>query len=175
MTSTKGPGVPETIDGQGLRIAIVHARWNSHIVNPLVQGALQSLKAGGVQERDIKVVSVPGSWELPTMVQHLGRQFNEDRTPPQVTTHYHAIIAIGVLIKGETMHFEHVAEAASQGLMRVQLDICVPVIFGLLTVQDETHALDRAGLATAQSSHNHGLDWGTAAVEMGYKLRRLES
>jgi 6,7-dimethyl-8-ribityllumazine synthase len=82
---------------------------------------------------------------------------------------FDAIIAIGVLIKGETMHFEYIAEAVSHGLMRVQLDVGVPLIFGLLTVLNEDQAKARAGITSG--SHNHGEDWGSAAVELGVKRR----
>ncbi|KAL8954044.1 MAG: hypothetical protein Q9222_000101 [Ikaeria aurantiellina] len=82
---------------------------------------------------------------------------------------FDAIIAIGVLIKGETMHFEYIAEATSHGLMRVQLDSSVPVVFGLLTVLNEEQAMARAGMKVG--SHCHGEDWGAAAVELGTKRR----
>jgi len=88
---------------------------------------------------------------------------------------FDAVIAIGVLIKGETMHFEYIAEAVTQGLMRVQLDTGVPVIFGLLTVLSEEQGLARAGLegGTGKEArgHNHGEDWGNAAVELGVKRK----
>ena len=88
---------------------------------------------------------------------------------------FDAIIAIGVLIKGETMHFEYIADAVSHGLMRVQLDTGVPVIFGLLTVLNEGQGLARAGLEGGNGKeargHNHGEDWGNAAVELGTKNR----
>ena len=86
---------------------------------------------------------------------------------------FDAIIAIGVLIKGETMHFEYIAEATSQGLMRVQLESGVPVIFGLLTVLNEEQGKYRAGIAGqgGNEGHNHGEDWGWAAVELGVKRR----
>jgi len=80
---------------------------------------------------------------------------------------FDAVIAIGVLIKGETMHFEYIADAVSQGLMRVQLDSAVPLIFGLLTVLNDDQGKARAGLSAG--GHNHGEDWGWAAVEMGVK------
>lgn len=83
---------------------------------------------------------------------------------------FDAIIAIGVLIKGATMHFEYIADAVSHGLMRVQLDTGVPVIFGLLTVLTEEQGLERAGLGSS-GMHNHGEDWGSAAVELGVKKR----
>ena len=84
-----------------------------------------------------------------------------------LTTAFSAMIAIGVLIKGETMHFEYIADAVSHGLMKVQLDLGVPVIFGLLTVLDEDQGKARAGLV--EGSHCHGEDWGRAAVELGTK------
>lgn len=82
---------------------------------------------------------------------------------------FDALIAIGVLIKGETMHFEYIADSVSQGLMRVQLDTGVPVVFGLLTVLNEKQGLQRAGVI--EGSHNHGEDWGLAAVEMAVKRK----
>jgi 6,7-dimethyl-8-ribityllumazine synthase len=82
---------------------------------------------------------------------------------------FDAIIAIGVLIKGETMHFEYIADAVSQGLMRVQLDNNIPLIFGLLTVLTEEQAKARAGISAG--GHNHGEDWGLAAVELGVRRR----
>jgi 6,7-dimethyl-8-ribityllumazine synthase len=85
------------------------------------------------------------------------------------TAPFDAMIAIGTLIKGDTMHFEYIADAVSHGLMRVQLDAGVPVIFGLLTVLNEKQGLARAGLE--KDGHNHGEDWGLAAVEMGVKRR----
>ena len=93
---------------------------------------------------------------------------------------FDAVIAIGVLIKGSTMHFEYIAEAVSHGLMRVQVDTGVPVIFGVLTCLEEGQARTRAGLGEgdgkggktyAENVHNHGEDWAEAAVEMGVKRR----
>ena len=81
---------------------------------------------------------------------------------------FDAVIAIGVLIKGETMHFEYIADTVSHGLMRVQLDSGVPVIFGLLTVLTEEQGMARAGM---NGGHNHGEDWGAAAVELGSKRK----
>lgn len=100
---------------------------------------------------------------------------------PGSTKPLDAIIAIGVLIKGETMHFEYIASAVSQGLMRVTLDVGVPVVFGVLTVLNEDQAWARAGVSRRSEggvsgggdeqdrSHNHGTDWATAAVEMASK------
>lgn len=84
-----------------------------------------------------------------------------------LTIPFSAIIAIGVLIKGETMHFEYIADATSHGLMKVQLDLGIPVVFGLLTVLNEEQGMARAGFVDGK--HCHGEDWGRAAVELGVK------
>ncbi|KUI66595.1 6,7-dimethyl-8-ribityllumazine synthase [Cytospora mali] len=192
----KGP-TPEQHNGTGLRIGIVHARWNAEIIDPLLEGTKAKLLACGVHESNIVVESVPGSWELPIGVQRmfacsqiqssssssasagdlLGGSTTDltslggSSTPTTKTlnTSFDALIAIGVLIKGETMHFEYIADSVSHGLMRVQLDTGVPVVFGVLTVLSEDQAKARAGVLGG--SHNHGEDWGLAAVEMGVKRR----
>ncbi|RHZ68867.1 hypothetical protein CDV55_107857 [Aspergillus turcosus] len=197
MTSVKGPGAAQAFDGSGLRVAIVHARWNMAIIGPLVEGAKKSLLAAGVLEEDITLETVPGSYELPFAVQRMyaasqlqaakgsssaggisatdllsSSTADLSKTSPTSTASkpFDAIIAIGVLIKGETMHFEYIADAVSHGLMRVQLDTGVPVIFGVLTVLTEEQGLERAGLGK-KGMHNHGEDWGKAAVELGLKKR----
>ncbi|PGH10841.1 6,7-dimethyl-8-ribityllumazine synthase [Polytolypa hystricis UAMH7299] len=201
MASLKGPGEAQTYDGSGLRIAIVHARWNAPIIDALIQGAKKTMLAAGVKEENIVLESVPGSYELPYAVQRVyaasqvqaaagsdlgtgtadllssstaslppqSSNPQQPRSPP--TKPFDAVIAIGVLIKGETMHFEYIADAVSKGLMRVQLDREVPVIFGLLTVLTEEQGLARAGLLAESKMHNHGEDWGNAAVELGVKRK----
>ncbi|OAA53771.1 dimethyl-8-ribityllumazine synthase [Niveomyces insectorum RCEF 264] len=197
----KGPAA-EKHDGTGLRIGIVHARWNLATIEPLLAGAKAKLRASGVAEADIVVESVPGAWELPLAVQRLfsASQIQSANTAgpspaagdlltlggstgsladtlttggagagAASTRPFDALIAIGVLVKGETMHFEYIADSVSHGLMRVQLDTGVPVVFGLLTVLNETQGLARAGVVAG--SHNHGEDWGLAAVEMGVKRK----
>ncbi|KAJ5385339.1 6-7-dimethyl-8-ribityllumazine synthase [Penicillium concentricum] len=194
MTTIKGPGAAQTHDGSGLRVAIVHARWNTVIIEQLVSGAKKSLLAAGVTAENITVQTVPGSYELPLAVQRLyaasqlqanssGEGISATDLLASPTTEvsgstesttpkkpFDAIIAIGVLIKGATMHFEYIADAVSHGLMRVQLDSGVPVIFGLLTVLTEQQGLERAGLGNS-GMHNHGEDWGSAAVELGLKRK----
>ncbi|KAJ5948410.1 hypothetical protein N7454_001717 [Penicillium verhagenii] len=193
MSSIKGPGAAQNHDGSGLRVAIIHARWNATIIDQLVAGAKKSLLAGGVTEDNITVQTVPGSYELPLGVQRLyaasqvqasssgegisatdllsasTSDLNKSATTSPKKP-FDAIIAIGVLIKGATMHFEYIADAVSHGLMRVQLDSGIPVIFGLLTVLTEEQGLERAGLGKS-GMHNHGEDWGSAAVELGVNRR----
>ncbi|KAK5629977.1 hypothetical protein RRF57_005692 [Xylaria bambusicola] len=188
--SLKGPK-PEEHDGSALRIGIVHARWNETIIVPLLEGTKAQLTKCGVKDSNIVVQSVPGSWELPIAVQRMytasqiqqsssggastaGDLLGSSTTDltslgPDATSSrpFDAIIAIGVLIKGETMHFEYIADAVSQGLMRVGLDLGIPVIFGVLTVLNDEQGKARAGLI--DGSHNHGEDWGLAAVELGVK------
>lgn len=86
---------------------------------------------------------------------------------------FDAVIAIGVLIKGSTMHFEYICDSVSHALMRVQVDTGTPVIFGVLTALTDDQALERSGLGKGDNKgHNHGEDWGLAAVEMGRHIRR---
>ncbi|KAI9781984.1 MAG: hypothetical protein M1839_005577 [Geoglossum umbratile] len=200
MASLKGPGNAQSHDGSSLRIAIVHARWNNLVVDRLVGGARKSLLASGVKEENIVIQSVPGSWELPLAVHRIysasqvqgstlgagdlllggvggggGSSSTDLATPasaPQCGP-FDAIIAIGVLIKGDTMHFEYIADSVAHGLMRVQLDCGVPVVFGVLTVLSEEQAVMRAGgYEDEDGGENHGEQWGRAAVEMGGKRRK---
>lgn len=109
-----------------MRICILGTRWNQPIVQSLIQGATHTLQSKyGVQ--NIDTITVPGSYELPFAAKSLIELAKEKGKP------YDAVIAIGVLIKGSTMHFEYICEAVSQGIMRVGLDTGVPTIFGVLT------------------------------------------
>ncbi|KAJ3014049.1 hypothetical protein HKX48_005387 [Thoreauomyces humboldtii] len=147
------------LDGTGLRILIVHTRWNLPVVSALVTGAQTMLLAHNVDAGNITIKEVAGCFELPFAVSAL-------LSGPHPK--YDAAIAVGVLIKGSTMHFEYIADATTSGLMRVGLDTGRPVIFGVLTCLTEDQARERAALAGAEGNegHNHGEDWGTAAVEM---------
>ncbi|KAG2146895.1 6,7-dimethyl-8-ribityllumazine synthase [Suillus bovinus] len=203
MSSIKGPSSAQ-FNGSSLRIAIVHARWNKTVIDSLLAGTIDKLKACGVKDSNIVVQSVPGSFELPfacskviagSRVQTatssgdlLGLSFgdsstslpsNKELSAPTSTlanipnAPFDAVVAIGVLIKGSTMHFEYICDSVSHALMKIQIDTGVPVIFGVLTALTEDQALERAGLGRgAEKGHNHGEDWGLAAVEMGVQSRR---
>ncbi|KAF8163518.1 6,7-dimethyl-8-ribityllumazine synthase [Crassisporium funariophilum] len=205
-SAIKGLGKAQVHDGSALRVAIVHARWNSTVIEALVAGAIAKLRERGVKESNIVVESVPGSFELPIACSRMiagahvqsgsnvtdllgGLNFGGSLSPPTGSSRtstpapagvvtmpnqpFDAVIAIGVLIKGSTMHFEYICDAVSHALMKVQLDTGVPVIFGVLTALTEDQALDRAGMGRGTNKgHNHGEDWGLAAVEMGSHIRR---
>ncbi|KAI1794688.1 Lumazine synthase [Ganoderma leucocontextum] len=200
--SIKGPAPPPTkLDGSPLRIAIVHSRWNKSIIDALVAGTIAKLKATGVKDSNIVVQSVPGSFELPLACKKviagshvqagatatdllggltslaLSNPNSRSTTPAPVAASmphqpFDAVIAIGCLIKGSTMHFEYICESVSHALMRVQLDTGVPVIFGVLTALTDDQALERAGIGRKEKGHNHGEDWAMAAVEMASHTRR---
>ena len=136
----------------GLHVVVIHTEWNEKVVSPLVTGCVNELKEKGCTNVD--VVVVPGAFELPFACKRLIAQDSS----------IDAVVAIGCLIKGDTMHFEYICESVSHGLMRVGLDTNVPVIFGVLTCNTEDQALMRAGVIPGH--HNHGPEWGSAAVTM---------
>ncbi|CDK26728.1 unnamed protein product [Kuraishia capsulata CBS 1993] len=121
----------------------------------------------GVETKNIFVESVPGSFELPYAVEMLSRTGEPGNPGP---CKYDAIIAIGVLIKGDTSHYEYICESVTHQLMRAQSVIAAPIIYGVLTCLTEEQALARAGISG--NMHNHGDDWGAAAVEMSIKKSR---
>ena len=140
------------LDGTGLHIVVIHTEWNEKVVDALVEGCVEELNNAGTDKVD--VLSVPGAYELPFACK---RVIQEDSTVD-------AVVAIGCLIKGNTMHFEYICDAVSHGLMKVGLDTNIPVIFGVLTCTTESQALQRAGLEPGH--HNHGPEWGAAAIKM---------
>jgi 6,7-dimethyl-8-ribityllumazine synthase len=146
------------LDARGFKIAIVVARFNSFITDRLLAGALDALKRSGALKDAIEVVRVPGAWELPLAVKTLA-----------ATNRYAAIIALGAVIRGETPHFDYVANQASSGLAAVALASGIPVAFGVLTTNTVEQAVDRAG----GKSGNKGYDAAITAIEMADLLRRL--
>lgn len=148
-------GIPEiTADGTGLNIVIVASQWHEQVMRGLVQGAEQALLAAGAT---FTLVRVPGSFELPVAAL------------TALESGADAVVALGVVIRGGTPHFDFVCQAATQGLTRVALDTQKPVGFGLLTCDDEHQALDRAGLPG--STEDKG---GEAAVAAIANVRTLE-
>ena len=123
------------------RFAIVASRFNDSIVEPLINGAIEALTDNEVPETHIKLVRVPGAFELPWIANQLAKRNS-----------YHAIIALGAVIRGETPHFEFVASECARGLMRVSLSTGVPVAFGVLTVDTMEQAMARAAARPDSSS-----------------------
>ncbi len=157
-------------EGRGLRIALVAAQWNETIVERLVKGALESLRARGVADDDIEVQWVPGSFELPTAARwavQSGRRLAAGGSAP-----FDAVIALGCVIRGETEHFRLVADGAAQGLMQVALTTGTPVLNAVLAVEDVAQAEARSGGAHG----NTGSQAALAALRMaGLRRRQREA
>ena len=151
-----GAGAPKlSIDASGLAVTVIVTSWHTEITDGLLAGAERALTAAG---NDVyTVVRVPGAFELPLAAKWAAEEGAD------------AIIALGVVIQGDTPHFDYVCNAATDGLNRVQLDYGVPVGFGLLTVNTEQQALDRAGLAGSKE------DKGAEAVEAAVLMARLKA
>jgi len=153
-----GSGAPSlSTDGAGLRVVVVAASWHTVVMDGLLAGALRALAEAGVAE--VRVVRVPGSFELPVVAQAAARAGAD------------AGVALGV-VQGGTPHFEYVCRAATDGLARVALDTGVPVGFGLLTCDDDQQALDRAGLPG--SREDKGAEAAQAALATVAAIRALD-
>ena len=144
----------------GARYAVIASRWNAGIVDALVDGARHGFAECGVDEGALTILRVPGAWELPMLAAHLASQRK-----------YAAIVALGCVVRGETRHYEHVADECARGLMRVALDHGVPVLNGVLAVEREADAQARAGGAHG----NKGEEVARAAVEMAAVMRECSA
>ena len=154
-----GAGSPEIeIDGTGLDIVIVAGRWHDVITDGLIAGATRVLEASGAR---YSLVRVPGSFELPVACK-VALDNGAD-----------AVVALGVIIRGGTPHFEYVSAAATDGLTRVALDTGKPVGFGVLTLDDEQQGLDRAGLPG--SKEDKGEETAAAAIATAQLLQKLRA
>lgn len=142
------------------RFGLAVARFNSFIVDRLLEGALDALQKHGVMERDITVVKVPGAYELPLAVKMMLDQNS-----------YDGIIALGAVIRGGTPHFEYVAGECVKGLSQASLDASLPVSFGVLTVDTIEQAIERAGTKAG----NKGAEAAMTAIEMVSLSRQLKA
>ena len=147
-----------TPDGLGYRIAIVVSRFNREVTDGLLGGALRALADAAVRDEDITVLRVPGAFEIPLAARHAA-----------LTGRFDAIICLGCVIKGETMHFEYIAGATTQGIADAAADTGVPMSFGVLTALTDEQALARAG----HNDDNKGREAALAAVEMATLLRQM--
>src|SRR6202521_3432325 len=149
-------GAKPDLSGSELRVAVVVSRFNEEISKRLLRGALGALEEHSVQEPD--VFWVPGALELPVTALALAERGNHD-----------AIVCLGCVIRGETYHFELVANQAAAGIMQVQLDTGVPVTFGVLTTEDKEQALARCG-----PKNNKGAEAAEAAIEMANLMSEIQ-
>jgi 6,7-dimethyl-8-ribityllumazine synthase len=152
-------GAPSTVpvDCHDLRVAVVAASWHENVMDGLLAGALEALRQYQVEAP--VVVRVPGSFELPVVAQALSQQG------------FDAVVALGVVIRGGTPHFEYVCSATSEGLSRVALETGTAIGFGLLTCDTEEQALARAGLEG--STEDKGYQAAAAALDTALSLRRI--
>ncbi|MBM4196948.1 MAG: 6,7-dimethyl-8-ribityllumazine synthase [Gammaproteobacteria bacterium] len=152
----------KTIEGQlnvrDARVCIVAARFNDRIVEDLIRGSLDALKRHGLGDASIDVVRVPGAFELPLAARKLAR-----------TRHYDALVALGVVIRGGTPHFEYVCGECAAGLGRVSLEFEIPIGFGVLTCDTVDQAIERSGVKHG----NKGADAALAALEMVSVSRQI--
>jgi 6,7-dimethyl-8-ribityllumazine synthase len=143
-----------------VKIAIVASRFNSFIVDRLYDGAIKSLNSNGVANSSVTVVKVPGAFEIPVAVKNLLDK-NE----------FDAVITLGAVIRGETPHFDYICNECSHGISKLAIDSGVPVIFGVLTVDNTEQAMDRAG----DEESNKGYEAASAALEMIAVIKQIKS
>ena len=146
------------LSGEGLTVGIVVSRWNGDITESLLRGALRALIAVGTESGNITVVRVPGAFEIPLALETLVHRARPD-----------LLIALGCVIRGETTHFEHVSNAAMEGMRQVSLQHRIPVGCGVLTTETSDQAWERAG----DNEENKGSESALAAVEMANLMRQL--
>lgn len=149
-----------SLSGAGRRFAVVASRFNSRIGDQLVAGAVECLRRHGVEPGDIHLVRVPGAWEIPQAAEQLAATGNVD-----------ALVAVGVVIRGETPHFDYICSACTQGLARVSERHRLPVGFGVLTCDTSEQAQERAG----GKAGNKGWEAAVAALEMADLFARLRA
>ena len=146
------------LSATGLHFGVVVSRFNSFITERLLQGAMDALERGGATSKDVDIVHVPGSFELPLAAKKLAE-----------TSRYEALIAIGCVLRGETAHYDYVCSETARGLQLAQMDTGIPILFCVLTCDTLEQAVDRAGL----KGGNKGFEAGLGAIEMGQLSRKL--
>jgi 6,7-dimethyl-8-ribityllumazine synthase len=151
--------VEGSLDGNGLRIALVVARFNDFISHRLLEAALDCLRRHGVAEKDMTVARVPGAFEIPVAARRLA-----------LSRKFDAVVCIGCVIRGETFHYQQVCAEVARGIASVALEAGLPVTFGVLTTENLHQAIERAGA----KGGNKGWDAALAAIEMVSLFRSLE-
>ncbi len=144
--------------GKGLKFGLVVSRFNEFITKKLLDGAQDALLRHGVNQEDIEIAWVPGSFEIPLIAKKLAQ-----------TKRYDAVICLGAVVRGGTPHFEYIAAEVSKGIAKVSLDTGLPVIYGVITADTLEQAIERAG--TKQG--NKGFEAAVSAIEMANLVKRL--
>ncbi len=155
----KPVAVAGDLSAEGMRFAIVVARWNAVITDRLLQGALDALYRSGAKQADVEIIRVPGAWEIPSAARTLAE-----------SGRFNAIVTLGLLLRGETAHYEAIYNEVSRGIGQSQQETGIPHAFGVLTCETLEQALDRAGL----KSGNKGFEAACAAIEMASLHRKLK-
>jgi len=144
--------------GKGLKFGIVVSRFNEFITNKLLDGAKDALLRHGVEEEDIAIAWVPGSFEIPLVAQKLAQ-----------TKNYNAIICLGAVVRGGTPHFEYVAAEVTKGIASVGLNTGLPVVYGIITADTLEQAIERAGTKAGNRGFNAAVD----AIEMANLIKGM--
>ena len=149
-------GLRGGLEGQGLKIGIIVSRFNGRVTSRLLEGARAALATHGVDDQDITVASVPGSFEIPLVAKKMADSHR-----------YQAVVCLGAVIRGETDHYVHIAGEASRGIAAASLDTGVPVVFGVLTTDTVEQAMDRAG-----GEHGEFIEAARAVAKTRRRRRR---
>ncbi|MGH9972156.1 MAG: 6,7-dimethyl-8-ribityllumazine synthase [Pyrinomonadaceae bacterium] len=139
------------LNGEGFRFAIIASRWNDFISSRLVEGALDALERLGASEKSVAIYKVPGSFEIPLLALRIAGSGKFD-----------AVICLGTIIRGQTPHFEYIANEVARGIAQAGMETGVPVVFGIVTADNLDQAIDRAGVKLG----NKGFEAATSAVEL---------
>ena len=146
------------VNAEGFRFAIVASRWNDFLTSKLIDGAVDALESAGAAEADVEIFMVPGAFELPLAALKAAQSGRFD-----------AVVAIGVVVRGETPHFDYVAGEAAKGVSHASLETGVPVMFGVVTTDTVEQAINRSGLKAG----NKGYEAAMAAVEVANLYRDI--
>lgn len=146
------------LDASGMKFGVIVSRFNKFVTEKLLEGALEGLKTYGAEDKDIDVVRVPGAFEIPLLAHKMA-----------ATGKYNALMCLGAVIRGDTPHFEYIAEEVARGIGSAILQYRIPISFGVLTTNNVEQAMERAGART----ENKGFEAALVAIEMASLAREI--
>ncbi len=146
------------LDARGMKFGIIVSRFNNSVTDKLLEGAIDALKSYGGEEENIDIVRVPGSFEIPLLAHKMA-----------ASKQYDALVCLGAVIRGDTPHFDYIAEAVTTGIGKAILEHRIPISFGVLTTNNVEQAMERAGTKTA----NKGFEAALTAIEMASLNREI--